>query len=270
MKSKFVWIFIVIILVWTLLPFYSLIITSSATSGTISELYPKGVTLEYYKEIILGSRSGNPIWMYIVNSIIVAVSSTIIVIIIAIPCGYGFSRWKSRVSSTTYLGYFVLRMLPPVALIVPYTIILQYLKFIDTYQGLILVYVAMNLPVGIWLLKGFFDTTPKELEESAWIEGASVSQTFLKVVLPINTNGIAVTGVFVFIYSYIEYIYASILTRSKVVTVPAYIAGFVTPWEIKYQQMLAAALISMIPMAIIFIFAQRYIVKGIVAGAIKQ
>lgn len=270
MKSKFVWIFIVIILIWTLLPFYSLIVTSTASSGTISELYPKDITFEYYREIILASKSGNPIWSYIINSMIVAVASTALVVLVAIPCGYGFSRWKSRASSTTYLGYFVLRMLPPVALIVPYAIFLQKLKLIDTYPGLILVYVAMNLPVGIWLLKGFFDTTPKELEESAWIEGATVSQTFRKVVLPINTNGIAVTSVFIFIYCYIEYIYASILTRTHAVTVPAYIAGFVTPWEIKYQEMLAAALISMIPMAIIFIFAQRYIVKGIVAGAIKQ
>jgi multiple sugar transport system permease protein len=119
-------------------------------------------------------------------------------------------------------------------------------------------------------MKAFFDTTPHEIEESAWIEGASVFKTFQKIILPLNTNGLVVTSVFIFIYTYIEYMYASIFTRADAITVPPFIVGFQTQFILKFQLMLSAALISMLPLAIFFLLIQRFIVKGITGGAIKE
>lgn len=262
-------ILIIIVLLWTLFPFYSLLVTSVTASGSIGDLSPQNITFEYYKEIFFGTKSGRSIWPFMKNSLIIGGVATIGVLVICVPCAYGFSRWDSKMSSRLYLGFFILRMLPPIALLVPWYFILNSFKLMDTYSGLSFIYFVFQLPVGIWLMKGFFDTIPIELEESAWIEGASVFQSFLKVILPLASNGMAVTATFVFIYCYIEFMYASIFTRTKTITLPPYIAGFATAWEIHFQLMLSAALVSIVPMAVLFFMIQRYIAQGAIGGALK-
>jgi len=270
MRKIFIWLSIIFILAWTLLPFYSLIIISLAKTGSISELWPKSVTFEYYKAVIFGSPDTRSIWVYMKNSVIVCSVSSIVVIMLSVPCSYALSRWKSKSSNAMYMSYFILRMLPPISLIIPRIILLQNLHLIDTFLGLALIYIPTQIPVGVWLMRGFFDSTPIEFEEYAYIEGATYFKTFFRIVLPVNTNGVAVTSVFVFIYCYIEYIFAALITRTNAITLPPYIASFASPWEIRFQLMLAAALISTIPMIVLYAFAQRFIVKGITVGAVKQ
>jgi multiple sugar transport system permease protein len=261
---------VVLIAFWTLFPFYSLVVTSITSSGGIGDLFPGRVTFEYYGEVLLGAGGGSQwIWPFMKNSTVVCSLATAAVILFCLPCAYGFSRWRGRAGHRLYLGYFILRMLPPVAMLVPWYFILNSVGLIDTYRGLSFIYFLFQLPVGIWLMKGFFDTAPMELEESAWIEGASVFQTFRMIIVPLVSGGVAVTAVFVFIYCYIEFMYASIFTRNAAVTLPPYIAGYSTPWEIRFQLMLAAALVSILPMMALFFAAQRYMVKGITGGALK-
>jgi multiple sugar transport system permease protein len=223
-----------------------------------------GISTDYWS-----STSGRTIWPYIKNSAIECLLSTIVVMLLAVPGAYGLSRWKSRISNIIFLSYFVLRMIPPITLLTPRIYMITNLHLIDSFIGLALIYIPNNILVAVWLMRGFFDLTPKELEEYAYVEGATYFQTFFKIVLPININGIAVTSVFVFIYCYIEYMYASLITRSLTKTVPPFIAEFINPFEIKYQLMLSTALVSILPMILLYAFAQRYIVKGITAGAIK-
>jgi ABC-type glycerol-3-phosphate transport system permease component len=203
------------------------------------------------------------------NSVIICSLATLAVVAISLPCAYGFSRLNTKTSHRLYLAYFILRMLPPIALLVPWYFILNSLGLIDTYGGLSFIYFIFQLPVGIWLMKGFFDTIPVELEEYTWIEGAGVFRAFARIIVPLAGNGISVTAVFVFIYCYIEFMYASIFSRTDAIPLPPYIAGFSTPWEIRFQLMLAAALVSIIPMVLLFLFVQRYMVKGITGGALK-
>lgn len=260
---------IVIILIWTLAPFYELVAMSIAPTGGLGSFVPKTVTFKYYEQIIFGTRAGTKsIWPFMWHSIVVCTLASIVVILFSLPTAYSFSRLRSRTSRSVYLGYFVLRMLPSIGLLIPWYFVLQSLHLIDTYTGLSTIYFLMQLPVGIWLMKGFFDTIPIELEEYAWIEGASVFATFRKIIVPIAGNGISVTGVFVFLYSYIELMYSSVLTRQKI-TLPPYLAGFVSTYEIHYQLTLAASLVSTVPMVILFMFAQRYMTRGITGGALK-
>lgn len=260
---------IVLIIVWTLAPLYELVVMSIASSGSIGALLPGKITLKYYAEILFGARFGaQSIWPFMAHSIIVCGLASLAVILFSLPCAYAFSRLKSKTSQGVYLGYFVLRMLPSIALLVPWYFILRSLHLIDTYSGLSIIYLLFQLPVGIWLMKGFFDTIPVELEEGAWIEGASVFTAFRKIIVPLAGNGIAVTGVFVFLYSYIELMYSSVLTRQKI-TLPPYLSGFVSVYEVHYQLTLAASLISTIPMIVLFLFAQRYMTRGITGGALK-
>jgi multiple sugar transport system permease protein len=258
---------VVVILLWTLFPFYSLVVTSISASGSIGDLVPQKLDFQYYRQILAAGAEG--IWPFLKNSVIICTLATAGVLLISIPAAYGFSRLRSRAGRTLYLGYFVLRMIPSLALLVPWYFILNSIGLIDTFTGLSFIYFIFQLPMGIWLMKGFFDPIPLELEEYAWIEGAGAFRTFRQIILPLASNGFAVTSVFVFIYCYIEFMYASIFTRSNTVTLPPYIASFSTPWEIRFQLMLAAALVSTLPMVLLFVFVQRYMVKGITGGALK-
>lgn len=270
MKKPLLWFFIVLILIWTLFPIYSLITTSLATTGEIGDVFLKEITFQYYKYIIVKSEAGSsPIWKYMLNSTIVAFIVLFLVLLISVPCAYGLSRWKSKASNRIYMNFFILRMLPPIALIVPWYLIFAKINLIDTFWGLALLYLPFLIPLGIWLMRGFFDTSPYELEEAASIDGASTIQIFLKVVLPMNSNGIAVTAVFVYIYCYIELAMALVFTRTRAITLPVYVASFATEWEIRFQLMLAAALVGIIPTAIFFLLVQRYIVRGLTGGALK-
>jgi ABC-type glycerol-3-phosphate transport system permease component len=243
------------------------VVTSISASGSIGDLVPQKLDLQYYREVLSGGADA--FWPYLLNSLIICTLATVAVLVISMPAAYGFSRLRSKFGRGLYLGYFVLRMMPSLALLVPWYFILNSIGQIDTYSGLSFVYFIFQLPMGIWLMKGFFDSIPFELEESAWMEGAGAFRVFRQIILPLASNGFAVTSVFVFIYCYIEFMYASIFTRSNTVTLPPYIAAFSTPWEIRFQLMLAAALVSTLPMVLLFVFVQRYMVKGITGGALK-
>jgi ABC-type glycerol-3-phosphate transport system permease component len=258
-------------ILWTILPFYSLIVTSLSVTGSIGDLLPKKITFAFFRDVITNrSGMGNYIWPHMRNSIIVSVITTIIVLVLSLPCAYGLSRLKSKSSKRIYMGVFILRCLPPIGLVIPWYFIIKSINLYDTYTGLIIVYVFFQIPLGIWLMKGFFDTIPIEIEESALVDGASVFQTFRKIIMPLSSNGIAVTASFILLYVYLEYMYASMLTSLKTVTMPVFIVGFISPFEVRYQLMLAAALVGIIPTTIIFILAQRYLVSGITGGALKQ
>ena len=263
---------IILILIWVLFPFYSLIVTSVTPVGGIGKLIPDKVTFKFFEQVLfgIGSTSGKTIWPYMLNSIIICLVVTVIVLVFCLPCSYSLSRMKTRTSGAIYLGYYVLRTLPPIAIVIPVFFIITKLKLMDNLTSLILVNILFQIPVGVWLMKGFFDTIPVEIEESAFIDGASVPQTFLKIILPLASNGMSVTATFIFLFTYMEFMYANILTRTdSAVTIPIYISSFATIWEIKYQQMLVAALVGMIPMIIVFIIVQRYLVKSIISGSIK-
>ena len=267
MKKIGHWLLVVVILLWTLFPFYSLVVTSISASGSIGDLVPEQLDFQYYREVLSGGVDG--IWPYLLHSVIICTLATLGVLLISMPAAYGFSRLRSKLGHGLYLGYFILRMMPSLALLVPWYFILNSIGQIDTFSGLSFIYFIFQLPMGIWLMKGFFDSIPFELEEYAWIEGAGSFRTFRSIILPLASNGFAVTSVFVFIYCYIEFLYASIFTRYDTVTLPPYIAAFSTPWEIRFQLMLAAALVSTLPMILLFLLVQRYMVKGITGGALK-
>jgi multiple sugar transport system permease protein len=140
---------------------------------------------------------------------------------------------------------------------------------LDTRLGIILAHIPWGIPLGIWLMKGFFDEVPSELEEAAEIDGASTARIIVQIMLPIVAPGIAVTGVFVFIGSYIEYLFALTLSRTFAITLPIRIAGYSSLHLIRYEQMAAATIIGAFFMVILIVFAQKYIVRGLTYGAIK-
>ena len=205
------------------------------------------------------------------NSLIVASSSTALVLAIAAFAGYSLARlaWPGW-AVHGFLGWAILfHMIPPVTMAETWYVMFRSIGLDNTYPGLVLAHVALNLPVALWLLVVFIREVPRELEEAAVIDGCSTPTIILKVVLPMILPGLAATGILVFIFSWNEFLVALSLTSKQTATVPVAIAKFAQEFEIRYTEMAASATLSIIPAALLLIFGQRYIVRGLTAGALK-
>jgi multiple sugar transport system permease protein len=227
-------------------------------------------TLRNYQELFLASRSS--FTRLTLNSLISGAGSTLIVIMIGGLAAYSLTRYRwPGIWSKMLLGWLLLvHMLPPIIFVGPFYLISRFLRIYDSWFAVIMAHVVLNLPLGIFMLYDFFAEIPSELEEAAWIDGASHIQTFWKVALPIIKPGLAATAVLVFIFSWKEFLFALSLTSTESgMTIPVGIAGFVQEYNIRYGEMSAAATFASIPALILVIFAQKHIIKGMTLGAVK-
>ena len=227
---------------------------------------PKQISFEHYKEIL-----NNPKMMkYFFNSFITAAASTIIALIIGVLGAYGFSRYKFPGRKTLLISILLTRMLPRVALIVPFFITLQKIKMYNTRAGLILVFLTITMPLSIWLLKGFFDSIPYEIEEAATIDGCSALGILTRVIIPIILPGIASVGMYVFITAWNEFLFVLVLTSGEELrTISVALAFFIDEWGIRWGPLMAASILMSIPAIIVFTMFQKSLIKGLSEGAVK-
>jgi ABC-type glycerol-3-phosphate transport system permease component len=207
------------------------------------------------------------LWLYLKNSVIVSLLATLMAMFLALPCAYGLSRLQRYAAARMlYLAVFVLRMLPPITLVIPYFVLIGKLRLLDTKLGLLYALLAPALPLAIWTSKTFFDAIPVTLDEAARIDGASAWEVFTRVALPLIGNGIAVTAILTFLTAYIDYIFAVTLTNHQALTLPVYIAGFKTEYRFYVGDMLAATLVGTLPMVGLFLIVQRHMRRVVLAG----
>lgn len=204
----------------------------------------------------------------LLNSLIVAGSNTILVIAFGVLLAYGMGRFKVGGDN---LSFFVLSLLftPPVVATMPLFIIWKTLGMLDTYPALFVSYILINMPFAVWIMKGFFEDIPPGIENAALLDGYSRLQAFRKYVLPLAVPGIAVTALFVFIFSWNEYLFALIFTRSHAETLPVVLAGMTGGHDVPWGEISALSLISITPGVILTLFFQRYLVRGLTFGAVK-
>jgi len=246
--------------------------TFSTSFKTFKEYYtfppvwiPHYPTLNNYKYILFTWTSG---LKYLLNSTIIASLNTVLVLLISIPAAYGIARFRIGYEN---LSFWVLsqRMLPPIAVVIPYFLLFKKLGLIDTYLSLIIVYLPFNIGFAVWLLIGFFEDFPKDVEEAAMIDGCSRLDAILKVVLPIIAPGIVVCAIFCFIFCWNEFMFALILTRETAKTVTAQLAAFQSPTKIMWGEMSALVVLAIIPVLILALSVQKYLVRGLALGAVK-
>jgi multiple sugar transport system permease protein len=205
---------------------------------------------------------------YLMNSIVVAVCSTIAVLAIASPAAYAMTqlRVRGRIFLTAVL---VARMVPGVSLLIPIYLAASRLGVLDTYGVLIVIYCAFNLPFAVWLLRGFFRDVPHEIREAAIIDGCTELQVFGRMILPLVTNGIVATSVFVFIAAWNEFLFALALTNAHTATAPLSVLGFRNELGVQWDAIGAAALMISTPVVLFAIVMQRYLVRGLTMGSVK-
>ncbi len=206
---------------------------------------------------------------YLANTAIVTVSCVLISVPMATLAAYGLIRHESRLANGVLKSLLCLRMFPQLLLAVPYFIFATNLHLIDTQIILIMIVVAANQPFAIWLMRGFLIDVPRELDEAARIDGCNMIETVARVILPVSMPGIATASIFTFLLSYNEYLFALILTGKEAMTLPVAIGQYGAE-DLSYWSLSAAGVVSIvIPVCLVMIFLQRWLVKGLTAGAVK-
>lgn len=267
-ESLLAWGLAGVLLAWTLIPLVWMLSASLKTEILIYAHPPRWVfapVLASYHRVLYNI----PFASYFLNSLLIAAGTTAGGVALGSLAAYGFSRFPFRGSGVVRFLVLVTRMVPRVALVVPYFLVMIRLGLLDTRTGLVLAYVSFALPFAIWLLIGFFDDVPREIEEAALVDGCSQLRTFLVVTLPLAAPGLAVTSIFTFLLSWNEFLFALILSGVHSKTLPVVIAGFSTDVGPLYNDMSAAATLVMIPTVILTLLLQRHVVRGLTLGAVK-
>ena len=203
------------------------------------------------------------------NSLLASGINLAVCLVAGLMAAYAISRFRFRGADTILFGMLLTRIFPPVALVTPYFLTLNWLGAQDSIAGLATAYVAMNVPLAVWMLKGYFDAIPQELEQCAMVDGATRWQAVTKITLPLIAPGVAATSVFVFVGSWNEFLFALVLTSRNARTLPTVIAEFIGDTGIAWPQIMAASTVALAPVLIATFFLQRHIAAGMTAGAVK-
>jgi len=251
-----------------LFPPVVLFLTSIKTELDALSFPPKWIfkpTLDNYTEIFEFS----PFARYLLNSFIVASLNTGVVLVLGSFAAYSLARFRFKGADDIAFWILSVRMMPPVAAIIPIYIIMRNLRLLDTPWSLVITYLTFNLPFAVWMMRSFFREIPREIEESALVDGCSIFRSFRSIALPLVAPGLAATGILTFIFSWNEFLFALILTGSKAVTLPVGITGYMKETGINWGYMTAGGALALIPVIVFTILAQKHLVKGLTMGALK-
>lgn len=232
---------------------------------SLTSIFSTNYTFENYRKALY------PAFVrYILNSMLVSVGTALLALVISLFAAYAFSRLRFWGRQPIFLGILLSQLIPITIIIIPVYQVLKALHLIDSYFGLILAYLTFTVPVSIWMLKGFFDNIPMEIEEAATIDGCLKCSAFFRIVLPISKPGITATVVWIIIASWQEMIYAlTVMTSKEMRTIAVGILDFFGQWTIDYPTLFAGAILVSVPIVVLFVFLQRYFVAGLAEGAVK-
>ena len=262
---------VIISLIFFVLPMVWIIYCSFRTQASIftgSVIPPlKEFTLENYKTIL----SVTDYSTYFLNSFKIATTVSILALICSIAGAYGLSRFKIRGEKVIILGIFSTQMFPQVLLIIPLYLVVFSLHMLDTVLGVVMGQLILVLPFSIWMLKGYFDNIPVDIDDSARIDGCNIFQRLVYIILPLGAPGIMVAGFFSFVVSWGDYLIVSIISQSqRTATATLVIQRLSSALLIRWGQVAAAAVLTIVPTIILFSFVQKRLVEGLTAGAVKE
>jgi len=252
-----------------LFPIIWMILSSFKIQSDAYAMPPKWVfkpTLMNYREILLNRG----LIKFLGNSLLIVSLSCVATLFIGTMAAFALGRFRFKGNRDIAFYIMSTRMAPPVMVIIPIFIMYRYaLNLYNSYAGMVLVYTAMNLPLAVWLLRGFFLEIPHELDEAAEIDGCSKWTAFWKVIFPLSGPGLAATGILSFIFAWNEFFFALILTAKKTRTLPVTVTSFVSGMGIEWGELNAAGTIIMIPLLIFAFFMQKHLLRGLTLGAVK-
>ncbi|MFT4285924.1 MAG: carbohydrate ABC transporter permease, partial [Protaetiibacter sp.] len=260
------------VLVWlgaTLGPYLVMLLTSLTPNAQLiapgTQLIPENPTLQAYEDLF----TLTPFLGYLRNSVLTAVGTVVLTLIVSVCAAISLSRFEFRARKTVLTGLLVAQLFPAVLLVIALQTELRTMGLLDSQAGLILVYTTFASPFATFLLKGFLDNLPKELDEAAAIDGAGPLKMVLYILLPLMRPGLSAAGTYVFIFSWNEFLYALTFTSTKAQTIPVGLHTFIGDYQIRWDLLTAGGVVAALPVLIGFMIVQRQLIDGLTAGAVK-
>lgn len=258
-------------LFWSLAPVYWVLVTSLKTGNEIyafpPTLIPHVFTLENYREVLFNSSFPT----FVKNSFVIAAGVTVVSVLIAAPAAFAIARLVFPGRRLVARSIVITYLLPPTFLFIPLFVVLQALNLVDTRFGLVLAYLTFTVPFCTWMLIGYFRSIPMELDEAARVDGAGRARTLTSIVLPIAAPALSVMALFAFTHAWNEFLYSLVYvhsTESKTFT--SGLVGMMMGDTFIWGQLMAGSIIAILPIFIIYVFAQKYLIEGLAAGGVKQ
>jgi multiple sugar transport system permease protein len=269
---------IVVLLVfaaWTLFPILWAVITSFKQPGdsfeaTFIPFKQFKPTLYAWKDAFI--FTGDRTIRSLINSVVIASVSSAVVLMLGAFAGYSLARYEFKKWKNKDISLFILsqRMFPPVAVLIPYFLIMQNLRLLDNVLAIIIVHTTMNLPLAVWLMLDFFADLPRDLEEAALIDGCGHLKAFVRIALPIAAPGLVAVYVLSFIFSWNEFIFVIVFGYHKAMTLPVMIAGSLSVRGLEFWKVASLSILAIIPPVVLAVILSRYLVRGLTLGAIKE
>jgi multiple sugar transport system permease protein len=269
-------VFLAVLIVFALLPMAWMLLTSIKTQFAALQFPPEWIphnpTLTNYLTLLSPqSDVGREFLHYLINSLWISFASTALGVTVAVPAAYAFSRFRFPGRNLLFYGVLLRNMFPAVVFLMPLFIMMRWLGLVNTQVSLILTYLTFGLPLSIWLLKGFYDNIPVQLEQAARIDGASRFRAFLLIVMPLSSPGIIATAIYSFIQAWNEYVYAlTFLNDQSKLTLPVGLQRFFTEYATNWPGLMAASFIMSVPVVALFLVLQKYFVRALTEGAVKS
>jgi multiple sugar transport system permease protein len=266
-----IWVFLIAVCFYCLIPFAWMLSTSLKTEAEAFRMPPTWIPLKPTIDSYIGIWVRKNFGIYFFNSTVVSLATAVLSTFFGALAGYGFSRFFFK-GRRFLIGFFLAtQMLPGVLLVGPYFKILSRVGLYDTRTGLIIAFLTICLPFSTWMMKGFIDKVPEELDQSAMVDGCSRMGTFFKIILPVIAPGMVATVLFAFLLAWGDLLWALCLTSSEpMTTVTLGIARTVGEFRIIWPMLMAGSLVGGMPAIILYIFLQRLLVQGLTAGAVKE
>lgn len=268
-------IFAILLLAFTTIPMLWMFSTSLKSQFAALQQPPQWIpehaTLAQYRTLLSPFNDvGRDFLRYLVNSIWVSTASTVLGVVVAVPAAYAFSRFSFPGKNALFFSVLVRNMFPLVVFLIPLFILMRNLRLVDTHASLIITYLTFGLPLSIWLLKGFYDNIPPQLEQAARIDGATRFQAFWMIVMPLSSPGIIATAIYAFIQAWNEYVYAlTFLNKDSLLTLPVGLQRFFAEYSTNWPGLMAASFIMSVPVVVLFLVLQKYFVRALTEGAVK-
>ena len=268
--------FLLLMLLYTAVPMIWMLLTSIKSGFAAMQFppqwWPDEPTLASYQKLLDPQNSvGQDFLHFFWNSLLVSTTTTILSVIVAVPAAYAFSRFHFPGRQFLFFSVLLRNMFPAVIFLVPLFILMRFLGLVNTEGSLILTYMTFGLPLAIWLLKGFYDNIPIQLEQAARIDGATRFRAFIVIVMPLSVPGIIATAIYSFIGAWNEYIYAyTFLTKNDQLTLPVGIQRFFSENTTDFPGLMAASFMMSVPVVVLFLLLQRYFVRALTEGAVKH
>ena len=270
-KIFLLWLPLILFILFLLFPFYWTLVTSLKTTTEFNEAvmtyWPKQVTFDAYVNMFTNANQNFPKNM--LNSLVVAVLTMLVSLTVSTLAAYSFSRFRFKGRKALMVVFLTNNMFPTVLLLIPLFTIMRQINLLYTPWALVLSYTTFTIPFSVWLMNGFLNDLPISMEEAAMVDGANRAQAFIKIVLPILIPCLLSTGVYIFMQSWNEYTFAVLFTNAECRTIPIALKNLIGENGAQWDLLCAGGIITILPVCIMFFFAQKQLVGGLTAGAVK-